>query len=109
MDGFNKILQLIKITDKTKYIVLACCFGLSCYCFLIKLPVPLRRIDTELHALYFFFAAAFLNMQFKVKTLKDNLLIFALPNQIPCNFPFYLFQSCSQILKMMIFFVNRFQ
>ncbi len=32
--------------------------------FLIKLPVPIRKIDLELHALFFFAAAAFLNLLF---------------------------------------------
>jgi len=66
------------IPDKIKYIVVAVCFGLSCYCFLIKLPIPFRKIDTELHALFFFIAAAFLNGLFNVKKLNNHLLIFGM-------------------------------
>ena len=54
------------------------CFGLASYCFMIKLPVPLRKIDTELHALFFFTASAFLNILFQTKKLTDHFLIFGM-------------------------------
>ncbi len=69
---------MIKISDRIKYFTVAICLGLSCYGFLIKLPVPFRSIDTELHALFFFIAAAFLNILFKVKKLNNHLLIFGM-------------------------------
>ena len=60
---------MIKISNKIKSIILIVCFGLSCYGFLIKLPAPFRKIDSELHALFFFVAAAFLNILFKDKAV----------------------------------------
>ena len=69
---------MIKISDRIKYFTVAICIGLSCYGFLIKLPLPFRKIDTELHALFFFIAAAFLNVLFKTKKLNNHLLIFGM-------------------------------
>lgn len=51
---------------------------IAIYCFMIKLPVPLRKIDTELHAIFFFSAAAFLNLIFCVKEINNHLMIFGL-------------------------------
>jgi hypothetical protein len=45
---------------------------------MIKLPVPLRGIDLELHAMYYFTASALLNLLFKVRDLKTHALIFGL-------------------------------
>jgi hypothetical protein len=46
--------------------------------FMIKLPVALRGIDSELHALFYFTASAALNLLFKVKNFKTHFLIFGL-------------------------------
>lgn len=46
--------------------------------FMIKLPLQLRGIDLELHALFYFAASAFLNLLFKVKDFKTHMLIFGL-------------------------------
>jgi hypothetical protein len=51
---------------------------ISFYCFLIKLPIPLRKMDTELHALFFFSASVFLNIIFRVKKLNTHFLIFGM-------------------------------
>ena len=69
---------MIKVSNNIKYIIVAICLGISCYGFLIKLPVPFRKIDAELHALFFFIAAAFLNILFKVKKLNNHLLVFGM-------------------------------
>lgn len=61
---------------KLLVIFISCCIAL--YCFMIKLPVPLRKIDTELHALFFFSAAAFFNLMFCVKEINNHLMIFGL-------------------------------
>lgn len=68
----------MKITNNLKFLIVAICFVISCYGFLIKLPIPFRKIDTELHALFFFIAAAFLNVLFKVKKLNNHFLIFGM-------------------------------
>jgi len=51
---------------------------ISVYCFLIKLPFPLRKMDTQLHAIFYFSAAAFLNILFYVKKLNTHFLIFGM-------------------------------
>lgn len=61
-----------------KLLIIFIGFGIALYCFMIKLPVPLRKIDTELHALFFFSAAAFLNLMFCVKQINNHLMIFGL-------------------------------
>ena len=61
-----------------KLLLIFISFGIALYCFMIKLPVPLRKIDTELHALFFFSAAAFLNLMFCVKEINNHLMIFGL-------------------------------
>ena len=58
--------------------ILIIVFFISIYCFLIKLPVPFRKIDTQIHALFFFTAAAFVNILFLVKDIKSHLLIFGM-------------------------------
>jgi len=69
---------MIKLSNRTKYLIVTFLFGISCYGFLIKLPVSLRNFDTELHAIYFFIAAAFLNILFRVNKLDTHFLIFGM-------------------------------
>jgi len=66
---------MVLISGRIKFIIVAVCFGLSCFGFLIKLPGPLRGMDTELHALFFFLAAAFFNILFGVRKLETHFLI----------------------------------
>lgn len=68
----------MKISNKIKYSILALCFGLSCFGFLIKLPAPFRRIDSEMHYLFFFLAAAFINILFQVKKVNTHLMIYGM-------------------------------
>lgn len=44
--------------------------------FMIKLPSSFRHIDKELHALFYFVAAAFLNILFAKKNLVRHVIIF---------------------------------
>ena len=66
------------MSQKIKIALVLICFGISIYCFLIKLPIPLRKMDTELHALFFFSASAFLNILFLVRKLNNHLMIFGM-------------------------------
>ncbi|MAN58262.1 MAG: hypothetical protein CMC08_00320 [Flavobacteriaceae bacterium] len=61
-----------------KVTVLIIAFIIAIYCFMIKLPVPFRKIDTQLHALFFFLASAFINILFLVRDIKNHVLIFSL-------------------------------
>jgi hypothetical protein len=51
---------------------------LSIVGFMIKLPSSFRHIDKELHALFYFSAAAFLNILFTNKNIINHFLIFLL-------------------------------
>ncbi|MGR7813937.1 SHOCT domain-containing protein [Lacinutrix undariae] len=53
--------------------ILFCMIG-----FMVKLPVPFRKMDQELHALFYFFAAAFINVFFGDKKLVTHLAIFGM-------------------------------
>lgn len=46
--------------------------------FLIKLPSGFRHFDKELHSLFYFLAAAFLNLLFKTKKIAGHMLIFGI-------------------------------
>lgn len=61
-----------------RIIILIIAFLFAIYCFMIKLPVPFRKVDTELHALFYFSAAAFINILFLIKTIKDHILVLSL-------------------------------
>lgn len=66
------------IPEKIKFLIVFACFTIAVFCFMIKLPKPLRKIDTELHALFFFSASVFLNILFCVKKLNTHFLIFGM-------------------------------
>ncbi|MBC7937277.1 MAG: hypothetical protein H7Y86_18180 [Rhizobacter sp.] len=52
------------------------CFGIAVYCFIIKLPAAFRGHDKELHAAFYFLAAAFLNILFTKKNIFIHALLF---------------------------------
>jgi hypothetical protein len=45
--------------------------------FMVKLPSAFRHYDKELHSLFYFIAAAFLNVLFAKRSFARHLLIFA--------------------------------
>jgi hypothetical protein len=45
---------------------------------MVKLPSALRHIDKELHAVFYFFAAAFLNLLFANKKIIRHIVIFGI-------------------------------
>ncbi len=45
--------------------------------FMVKLPSAFRHYDKELHSLFYFLAAAFLNVLFAKKRFSRHILIFA--------------------------------
>jgi ABC-type multidrug transport system permease subunit len=61
-----------------KWVFLGVLIIISICGFMIKLPLQLRGIDLELHALFYFVASACLNLLFKVKDFKTHMLIFGL-------------------------------
>jgi VanZ family protein len=50
---------------------------LSIIGFMVKLPSVFRHYDKELHSLFYFLAAAFLNILFAKKRFTKHILIFA--------------------------------
>ncbi|PSG93914.1 hypothetical protein C7H61_01705 [Mesoflavibacter zeaxanthinifaciens subsp. sabulilitoris] len=61
-----------------RIIILIIALIVAIYCFMIKLPVPFRKVDTELHGLFYFSAAAFINILFLIRTIKDHILVLSL-------------------------------
>lgn len=66
----------MKLSNWTKLFLAAFCFGIAIVGFMIKLPSGFRHIDKELHSLFYFIAAAFLNILFANRKLLRHLLIF---------------------------------
>jgi hypothetical protein len=66
------------ISDKMKVLIVLACTAFAVVGFMLKLPPPFRRIDQELHALFFFMAAAFFNILFQNKKISTHLLIFGM-------------------------------
>lgn len=61
----------------TQKIVLAVfCFGIAIVGFMLKLPSMFRGMDKEMHAAFYFVAAAFLNILFAKRNLLIHVLIF---------------------------------
>ena len=52
------------------------CFAFAIYVFMIKLPSGFRHIDKELHALFYFLAAALLNVLFAGTKIISHVVIF---------------------------------
>jgi hypothetical protein len=61
---------------KLKIQLVTLCIILSIIGFMVKLPSSFRHIDKELHALFYFLAAAFLNILFVNKKILIHLAIF---------------------------------
>lgn len=64
--------------NKTTNLLLAGLFlAGSIFGFMVKLPSAFRHYDKELHSLFYFLAAAFLNVLFAKKRFTKHILIFA--------------------------------
>ena len=69
-------LMKLQLTSWTKIFLICTCFALSIFGFMVKLPSSFRHFDKELHAIFYFIAAAFLNILFTNKKLLVHILIF---------------------------------
>lgn len=67
----------MKLNNWIKAILVITCFGVSVAGFLIKLPATFRHIDKEMHSLFYFLAAAFLNILFAKRNIIRHAVIFA--------------------------------
>lgn len=68
----------LSIGKWVKIFLVGAFLGLSILGFMIKLPSGFRHIDKELHALFYFLAAAFLNILFVNRKIPNHLLIFVI-------------------------------
>jgi hypothetical protein len=66
-----------KISTGQKILIAVLCFAVAITGFMIKLPSGFRHIDKELHAAFYFLAAAFLNILFARTNLIRHAVIFA--------------------------------
>lgn len=68
----------MKIGLKTwqKTLIVLACFAVAIVGFMIKLPSGFRHIDKELHAAFYFLAAALLNVLFAGTNLVRHVIIF---------------------------------
>ena len=66
----------MKPNNWTKALLILLCISLSAIGFLVKLPSNFRYIDKELHSVFYFLAAAFLNLLFANKNIVRHIVIF---------------------------------
>lgn len=66
----------IGLSVTQRIFVVLVCFTLAVVGFMIKLPTGFRHIDKELHATFYFLAAAFLNILFAKRKLWRHTVIF---------------------------------
>jgi hypothetical protein len=66
----------INLTVWQKVLIVFVCFAIAIAGFMLKLPIPFRKIDKELHATFYFVAAALLNVLFAGTRLVRHAVIF---------------------------------
>jgi ABC-type multidrug transport system fused ATPase/permease subunit len=59
-----------------KLFIAAFCFGIAIVGFMLKLPSMFRGMDKEMHAAFYFLAAAFLNILFAKRNFIIHVFIF---------------------------------
>ncbi|RYY54819.1 MAG: hypothetical protein EOO09_12880 [Chitinophagaceae bacterium] len=68
----------MKLSLTSRIVLTVLCFGAAIIGFMMKLPVVFRAHDTELHTLFYFLAAGFLNVLFVKRRLIGHVLVFVL-------------------------------
>jgi hypothetical protein len=66
----------IGLTTSQRILIVFVCFAVAVIGFMMKLPSGFRHIDKELHATFYFLAAAFLNILFARTKLVRHVIIF---------------------------------
>ncbi len=66
----------IGLTSTQKILLVLLCFAIAVVGFMVKLPSAFRHVDKELHAAFYFMAAAALNILFAGTKLTRHALIF---------------------------------
>jgi len=67
----------MKLSTPQKIFLVISCFIVSVIGFMVKLPPVFRHADKELHALFYFLAAALLNLLFTGTKILRHILVFA--------------------------------
>jgi len=68
----------MKLNSPAKILLLLIFFGVSVIGFMVKLPPVFRHADKEMHSLFYFSAAAFLNLLFAKRNILWHAIIFVL-------------------------------
>ncbi len=68
----------VTLHNRTKILLVSAFFAASTVGFMVKLPSGFRHFDKELHSLFYFIAAAFLNLLFSNKKISGHILIFGI-------------------------------
>ncbi len=68
----------MKLSTATKIFLVFVCMAISIFGFMLKLPSVFRHSDKALHALFYFVAAAFLNILFARRNIGTHLFIFGI-------------------------------
>jgi VanZ family protein len=69
----------ISLTAWQRILIVLAFLGVAVIGFMLKLPSGFRHIDKELHATFYFLAAAFLNVLFaKTKVVRHAIIFIAL-------------------------------
>jgi hypothetical protein len=64
------------LSTSNRIIIAMMFFAVAIFGFMLKLPSAFRGIDKELHAAFYFLAAAFLNVLFAKRSLIRHVIIF---------------------------------
>jgi hypothetical protein len=80
----------LTISNSTKLFLVFIVFSISVMGFMLKLPSTFRRYDKELHSLFYFVAAAFLNLLIAQRKILRHLVIFG---------TLYLFGVCIELAQ----------
>jgi catechol 2,3-dioxygenase-like lactoylglutathione lyase family enzyme len=64
------------LSTSNRIIIAVLFFAVAVFGFMLKLPSAFRGIDKELHAVFYFLAAAFLNVLFAKRNLVRHIIIF---------------------------------
>ncbi len=66
----------MKLSSWTKVLIVLFCFSVAIIGFMVKLPSSFRHHDKELHSLFYFLAAGFLNVLFAKRNILIHITIF---------------------------------
>ena len=64
------------LSTRQRVLIVFACFAIAIVGFMVKLPAAFRNMDKELHAAFYFLAAALLNILFTGTKLVRHVIIF---------------------------------